>query len=257
MSQDVTLHISQIKSSPVKRLSTGISSLDKVFGYTEEYNQWGIPESHLTLFSAESGFGKTRLCSLMAARIGATKKVLFILNESEIIALKRRNSHIWTDNLNILLSNTNTVKAQIELFYKEKPDIIFIDSINMVVGLETDNKLKKQIPLYQKTVQDLNNRIIFLCHNNKENKFKGTTFLPHIVDLVLDGKKEINTENLCVFNNKNRDGEKGVVKAYFRHTPESILPIEEQDSKDFVINENTLIDDFYVGPMNDDSYYVA
>ena len=251
--------LSDLEAVPIQRLYTCFDELDWIYGYSQfpEKLIWGFPFMKMSLWSGESGVGKSRLAIELAKRLskrftneGFEGKILYFQTESPL-----EDFASWvndtTDYSNIYCSGESSIDKMIEIIYEVKPYIVFIDSVNEIDEFENGNKKEARRlikgeegkPGLKQAIQD--NRIaqIFILGQlNQDGKtIKGGTSLPHLVDVALDLRNCEDGDDIftVLVGAKNRHGSKS------GHTK-----MQHTDAGVNEIGRNRFNDDFWCKSFN-------
>jgi predicted ATP-dependent serine protease len=231
--------ISEIEPVVVGRASTGIDHLDWLWGYTKVGNEWGwgIPQGKITLFSGKSGVGKSRvLITLAKSLVQQGMSVLYFQSEVDLADFAG-----WIKGAssmqNFYCSDASSLAEQAHYIRKYNPDVVIVDSINEVEDFGSGSKgnVKEVINVYRGLVKQLRNHIILVGQLNQDGTIKGSTTLPHLVDVTFDivpacpkSKRTI----VVKAGIKNRYGRCGrEFYTYWEHTDNGCLPCVEDDQK--------------------------
>ena len=182
--------IKDIKHEAIQRITSGYAEIDWLFGYTKFSNgvtHWGMPFGKITLISGESGTGKSRLCIDIAKRLSTGCKVLYFPAEASLSDFRSwiKGSNYNSDNF--YCSDETTVAGQLNVIKQIQPLVVFIDSINEVedFGSGAKRNVKELINAYRTVGKNSPCHIILLGQLNQDGSIKGSTTLPHLVDIAL------------------------------------------------------------------------
>lgn len=177
-----TYNRNEITSIPVVRVHTGSEELDWIYGETDDI--WGLPMKAISLWSGEAGTGKTRtaiaVCNTMASR---GMKILFFQAESDLGTFSGK---IKYDSFRLGDSrHLDDIKKDI---LTDRPDIVVIDSINMIKEFKsgTASIIEAIIDEFKDICRDVGSHIILLGQLNQDGSVKGSSALPHLVDIHLN-----------------------------------------------------------------------
>lgn len=179
--------LDQIDSKPIERISTGIYALDQIYGFSNlnGKNVCGLPKGKISVWSGPSGIGKTRLCigiSLFANKVG--DKVLTFQNEVSPAEFKAWIKVPVTNPSNFLVSNYSSLLEQIQVIKSVKPDLVIVDSMNMIDGFDKIGNVKEILNLYRETVREVGCHVIFIGHLNKMGETKGSNDSEYLADII-------------------------------------------------------------------------
>jgi len=231
------LSIAEINQEPVKRIPTGIDELDWLYGLSKapRYKPiWGIPVGKLSLWAGAAGVGKSRAAIELAKCLANNGyRVLYFQLESDLSTFSNevKKGDISNPN-NFLVSDTKSLSEMLHIIQQVKPKVVFVDSINMLneFGSGTSKEIKSIIEgdNRQRGFRDICNELrihaIFLGQLNKNGETKGSSSLPHLVDIVfqieplgIDGYFVI---RVSPKHRYGRTGEQYVT--YWEHLPDGV-----------------------------------
>ena len=219
----------EVKIEQVYRDSTGFPELDWIYGCTA--NKWGIPMGTISLWAGESGTGKSRtaiaVCNKMAS-IGRT--ILYFQAESDLGTMA---SKIHYDSFR--LSDSKHLEDIITDIKSDKPHIVVIDSINMIKEFKsgTASIIEMIIDSLRDICKSLGTHIILLGQLNQDGSIKGSTALPHLVDIALDIKKDKSGCFIIAVGMKHRYGRTGEnFNTGWMHEDHGVVCFTENRKKD-------------------------
>ncbi len=199
------LTLNSIDGGSETRYKTGMKELDRVLG-------GGIVNGSLVLLSGDPGIGKSTLLMQICEHIGKELTILYVSGEESYNQLKIRAQRlrVFSDNLFILCEND--AQAISEYIAVNKPDLVFIDSIQTMTIAELSSscgsvaQVRECTNLFMRTAKSLNIPIILVGHVNKDGNIAGPKVLEHIVDAVLYFEGERNLSFRILRAVKNRYG---------------------------------------------------
>ncbi len=230
------ISIAKIKASKPRRISTGEPELDWLYGNSEFPNgiYWGMPVSTISTWVGEGGVGKSRLAIKIARyKVLNGSTVLYFQNEVDLPTLAS-----WTKGNteldNFYCSEVTALNDQIEVIRETRPDLVFVDSINLVdeFGSGTARSIKKIIDAFRRVIRGTDCHVVILCQLNKEGSATGSTALGHLPDtnLVLTNYED---DFKISIGKKNRYGPKGSkFFGIWRHTDTTVECISNNKDKD-------------------------
>ena len=229
--------ISNIEAITVERVQTGFSELDWLYGMSKfpEGNTWGMPVGTISTWVGEGGVGKSRLSiSLAKNKVKEGMKILYLQNEVDMPTLAS-----WVNDKtlnNFFCSEATALVDQIEIIKELKPDMVFVDSINLIneFGSGTAKSVKIIMDAYRKAIKGTKCHVVVLCQLNKEGSATGSTALAHLPDVNIN---LTNTDKDGVFKltigKKNRYGRKGSsYNGLWRHIETGVECISHNRMKD-------------------------
>lgn len=228
------VHHSVVESDPLPRISTGIEALDKICGTTLEHidkvtgkkvpEQWGFVRGFVYALGAAEGVGKTRLmvsllkdiCSPKAgkswfggrlSKIGGLRGLYFQaeLARSQFVSVFTDN--VWEGETNVLLSGDTMLSKHFELIDEVEPDIVVIDSKDMLHEFKRHNLFERAILSYKRKAVECGFVLIIISHLNKEGRLKGSNILAYLVDATLYANPSNHNRDVFFISfGKNRAG---------------------------------------------------
>jgi DNA repair protein RadA/Sms len=198
--------ITQVETTALERLSTGIGEFDRVLG-------GGLVPGGLILVGGDPGIGKSTLLTQVAARVAAPqaakpagrkktaeveetdaedgKTVLYISGEESAQQIKLRSARLNAETPRFLISVETEISLILRHLDATRPALAVIDSIQTMSdsGLESAPGSVSQVRAcathlarFAKTVGV---PIVLIGHVTKEGSLAGPRVLEHIVDTVL------------------------------------------------------------------------
>jgi len=223
--------VSSIKVPDIfnRRLKTGIEKIDTLLG------GGFLPGSSFTL-CANAGCGKTTLMlQTLDAMAKQGYKVAYASGEESVFQLAHTCKRLNVTNVEI--ANETNVETLTDVM--KEYDILIVDSFQSL----TTNKAKNARAVEKHAVQslvkagkDLECVVGFIMHLTKSGELKGSTIVPHTVDLNLkvgmmpDSDDE--TARLIYIDRKNRFGPLGDCDAVLGHAGYDFNVSVKPDKKD-------------------------
>jgi recombination protein RecA len=137
--ENVLGFITETSNPEIKRLSTGVSSLDKALG-------GGLPAGRIVEFFGQPSAGKSLIALLTIAQAQKEGKTCIYLDSEDSFDVNWAQK-LGVDTSKLILSQSSIGEDTMELIIKlldAKPDIIVLDSIAaMVTRAELENDLDK------------------------------------------------------------------------------------------------------------------
>jgi len=188
-------HVSLANSPPVAlqeipdagfdRVPSGIGELDRVLG-------GGIVAGMTILVGGEPGIGKSTLMLQAANRIAsAGRRVLYVTGEESLGQTKMRAARLGADSEEIYVLAENSLETIIGCIENLSPDLLVIDSVQMVHRRDIHSAPGTVAQVRQCSVEliCLAKRrgcgLFLVGHITKEGSIAGPKVLEHLVDCVL------------------------------------------------------------------------
>jgi len=203
--QPILLHDIQLKDE--SRYLTGIKELDRVLG-------GGIVHGSVTLIGGDPGIGKSTLslqigCSLSTNGL----KVLYVSGEESVKQTSMRAQRISSDSTKSLyIVNQVDLNAILDYIKKMKPDVVVIDSIQVIYNSEVASspgsvsQVRECSAILTHTAKSQGIALFIIGHVTKEGMLAGPRVLEHIVDTVLYFEGERYSSYRILRATKNRFG---------------------------------------------------
>lgn len=199
--------ISQLNSSPIQRVPTGIHELDRVLG-------GGFVEASVTLFAGEPGAGKSTLCLAMADKFANMgKSVLYSSGEEseQQIGLRAKRMGVTSDNIKIVNeTNLETLLGHVE---EEKPEFMVVDSLQVLASSEISGSVgslsqsKEAANTLTRLAKSQGITMVLINQINKSGEFAGNESIQHIVDAAIIFESSSDTPLKFLRATKNRFGD--------------------------------------------------
>jgi DNA repair protein RadA/Sms len=168
------------------RLKTGILELDRVLG-------GGIVKGSVILIGGDPGVGKSTISlqvSNQLTRHGTT--VLYVSGEESTHQTKLRAKRLGAhDSENLYIVNQTDLSLISEYIKKLKPDVVIIDSIQVIFDPEISSsagsvsQVRESAGVLTQLAKTSGTSIFIIGHVTKEGTLAGPRVLEHIVDTVL------------------------------------------------------------------------
>jgi len=231
--------LSEISYNQIKRIPTGFKELDLIFGesdfcdaHNNPYKMIGPPRGTISLWAGEAGVGKSRACTSICTSVSEKYgfQVIYMINEDSAENLRRWAPKDMHEDNFYVVSDCDNVDEQIKIIDNNYPDLVVIDSLNMMVGINNIDDLKTSISKWRDVAQEVDCHIILISHMNKKGEVKGSTDISHLVDIVCTLKKLVPPKDLSKYDmtgyfylqiGKNRYGPSGGV-ACFKHNENGV-----------------------------------
>jgi DNA repair protein RadA/Sms len=194
--------LNEINVLNVENAKTSLSEFNRVLG-------GGIPRGAFLLLSGEPGAGKsTLILSLLRER--TYKKSLYISGEESYAQIKSRCERIKIEGDDLILSNETDYKKILDLAKYIKPEIIIIDSIQMLKAGEAigvgQEKIKEITIELLEFGKKQNTTFILIGHITKAGLVAGPKYIEHMVDITLKLEVDKVEGNRILSSKKNRFG---------------------------------------------------
>lgn len=201
-SQPATVKLTDIKTSQMQRISTGISELDRVLG-------GGLVNGQVVLIAGEPGIGKSTMLLQLANNLD---KTIYVSGEESSTQVAIRADRLGIKNKNIDFLESTDVDEIIGQLNAVRSTLsaVIIDSIQTMstsdlTGLAGSVGQVRECAFRLLQFAKSNNiPLILVGHVTKEGTVAGPSVLAHIVDTVLwfEGDKKSNLRLLRSVKNR-------------------------------------------------------
>lgn len=221
--------LQHICTNQFERFTTGWKDIDRLLG-------GGIVRGSLILIGGEPGIGKSTLLIALADQMTRQKKIILYIaaeESNEQIALRARRMGI-TNGAIYLYSEIQLSKIW-EAIQKIKPDIIIVDSIQMlyketIASAPGSVCQVKEVAMECMQISKKRNITTFLVgHVTKTGELAGPRVLEHIVDTVLEFEGDCQQGFRLLRSRKNRFGPTDDI-AIFQMQKNGLSPVENPSS---------------------------
>ena len=244
MTETLKIHrLSDLTGDSPERMPTGFKELDIAYGINrihdeqgnEIYWEVGMPRGRVTLLAGAGGVGKSRLCMQIGMQMAKGNEyrspltVLYILNEDD-----PNNLATWVKRMqgdyDFFVVGSDNRDAHKEALIKTQADVVFIDSLTGLEGVNSPNAIRDIMKDYKNLATDYNCHIVLISHLNKAGVVKGNSDIIYYPDHVcelrhLEPQKEVpnfNTRGMFYWKfTKNRSSADGSTIC-FKHTKNGV-----------------------------------
>lgn len=196
------------------RIKTGISEFDRVLG-------GGLIQGSVVLIAGDPGIGKSTLVLQAVSKI--QQKIIYVTGEESLEQISFRSSRLKIKNENLFILPETNLNLILDVFERENPSIVVIDSIQTIYRdeLETSPGTVNQIRECTTALLDYakknNVAVIIIGHITKDGLIAGPKALEHIVDTVIQFSGEKNYSFRILRAIKNRFGSTNEIGIFEMH----------------------------------------
>lgn len=212
-----------IKAQPVDRIACGISQIDELFGYSDEFKRWGFPRGQVSLIAGSPGVGKTRLMVAVCGSMtepGTKRKstAVYFQNEFALSQFKVMSSRVIKEGSRFICGDLHRLKDQLDWITDQKlcPDLVVVDSIQMLAEAKNRSGIERCIAAYKCAAMERGFHVCFIGQLNKQGEVAGSRSVEHLVDQVFTAKTAFLPNQFSLHVTKNRWGRSGI-SARFEH----------------------------------------
>ncbi|MGA0241728.1 MAG: DNA repair protein RadA [Candidatus Marinamargulisbacteria bacterium] len=199
------IRLADVQEPKTSRTSAGFEELDRVLGK-------GWVRGSVNLICGEPGVGKSTLV-LQSSLACASKqqKTLYLTAEESDIQVKQRAKRLQpTLPDSMYISATTDMDAAVQMIQNERPDVVVLDSIQMVMSTALSsmpgalNQVRLCASLFIKAVKAVGAIGILVGHITKDGQLAGPKTLEHMVDVILffEGERSLSVRMLRALKNR-------------------------------------------------------
>ena len=198
----------------------------------------GIVAGSVVLMIGEPGVGKSTFLLYLTKIFKDNFKVFYFSGEESQNQIKKRCDRIGIKDLNLFVSNQIEVESILKLSKENKPNVIFIDSIQTCYSSKiessrgTISQIKTSTSLLIKFAKQNSIPIFIVGHITKTGDIAGPKVLEHMVDVVIYFEGEFKHQYRILRSIKNRFG--GIDEVLFFEMKEKGLKLIENPSGYFI-----------------------
>ena len=184
--KDEPVLLKDVRVVESSRLKTDIKELDRVLG-------GGIVAGSVILVGGDPGIGKSTISLQVSNQLThAGHTVLYVSGEESVSQTKLRANRLGAGNLgNLYIVSQTDLSLIIEYINKIKPDVIIIDSIQVIFEPSISSspgsvsQVRECAGILAQLAKTTSSSIFIIGHVTKEGSIAGPRVLEHIVDTVL------------------------------------------------------------------------
>ena len=196
-------HLNEISRTPLTRLPTGITELDRVLG-------GGLVPGSVILLGGDPGIGKSTLALQWAASQVDQIRVLYVTGEESLQQLALRGERLGIDSLPVSAMSENDLDSILDQI--PDYDFLVIDSIqsvhskNVSSSVGSITQVRESAERLTRCAKENDCSVLFIGHVTKEGTLAGPKLLEHMVDTVLYFEGDDASRFRLVRSFKNRFG---------------------------------------------------
>lgn len=184
--KDGPVLLKDVKIKESDRIKTDITELDRVLG-------GGIVLGSVTLIGGDPGIGKSTISLQLSNQLSeGGKTVLYVSGEESVSQTKLRAKRLGKNGEgNLYIVNQTDLSLIVEYIKKIKPEVVVIDSIQVVFNPEISSaagsvsQVRESAAILTQLAKTGGISVFIIGHVTKEGAIAGPRVLEHIVDTVL------------------------------------------------------------------------
>ena len=198
------INLTSLKITHEDVLPTKLKEFDNVLG-------GGLVKGSTILLGGEPGIGKSTISLQIANQVALnSQKVLYVTGEESLSQLYFRAQRLEVETDNLFVISENNIIAIVNTIKKFKPDLVIIDSIQVVYHPDVDSvagtvtQVRHCAGVLVDHLKKLNIIGIIIGHVTKEGNIAGPKVLEHLVDVILYFEGERSSYHRLLRSFKNR-----------------------------------------------------
>ena len=206
--------IAQVDLTPVPRMHSGFSELDRVLG-------GGIVPGSVCLLGGDPGIGKSTLLLQICSNLAKNgERVLYASGEESKTQIKMRALRLNASEESIYLYAQNELNAIMNETEAVKPGVLVVDSIQTVYTDDAPStpgsitQVRECTMRLMRYAKETNTCVFIVGHMTKDGMIAGPKVLEHMVDCVLYFEGEKNSAYRIIRSNKNRFGSSNEIAVF-------------------------------------------
>ena len=183
-SEDAVINLGEVRDVAGNRLQTEYQEFNRVLG-------GGLVHGSVILVAGDPGAGKSTLLLQIAAGLCNQVKTLYVSGEESLQQIANRARRLKLDADNIQLASLTSVEQITDLVLEEKPQIVIVDSIQVLYTDDVDNmpgsvtQVREAATRLTQLAKQTETVFFFVGHVTKEGNLAGPKVLEHIIDCFI------------------------------------------------------------------------
>ena len=205
ISEKSILRVDEIKPEKAHLIITKSEEINNFFGE-------GLVAGSVVLLAGEPGVGKSTFLLFLLNYLSGNLKIYYFSGEESQAQIKKRYERVSQEENNLYLSNMVDVDSIIEQCIKDRPDIVFVDSIqtcyskNIESSPGTISQIRYCTHILIQLAKEYSIPIIIIGHVTKSGDVAGPKVMEHMVDVVINLEGDYQHRYRILRSSKNRYG---------------------------------------------------
>lgn len=197
--------LADVNPDDARRLPSGMSELDRVLG-------GGFVPGSVVLIGGEPGAGKSTLLLQVMAALAQDVKALYVTGEESLSQVAMRARRLSLPLTRLGVAAETRVEAIQSLAESEQPDVLVVDSIQVVHSDAVDavpgsvTQVRESAAVLTRLAKRSGATIILVGHVTKEGGLAGPKVLEHMIDCFIMLESSDNERFRTLRGHKNRFG---------------------------------------------------
>ena len=177
-------NLADIRMEGDSRTLTGYSELDRVLG-------GGLVPGSVVLIGGDPGAGKSTLLLQVTTQLSKQVSCLYVSGEESLQQIAQRASRLNLPVGDLRLATLTYVEQIAELVQKEKPNVVVVDSIQVMQVGNVDSvpgsvsQVRESAAFLTKLAKQTGTAVVLVGHVTKEGNLAGPKVLEHMIDCFL------------------------------------------------------------------------
>lgn len=246
LTNNQTFSIDEIPDENISRIQIGDSSIDNIFGDGLTPGVYGPVLGKTYLFGGSEGVGKSRLMISIAGLISNPDRediqnamiennsdvsCIYFQNEVPLTTFKQWAKGKISNGSSVVVSEENRLSEQLALIEKNKPLVVIIDSLHMIVECDNFRGVLRSLNTLRYHAMTHGYALFLICHLNKSGDIAGSKKVSYLVDCILKAEGHL-IPNQFTFScpSKNRYGRSGV-SVLCQHTTDGVQIVSSEKNR--------------------------
>lgn len=218
--------LADVVTDDTRRYPSGLDEFDRVLG-------GGIVPGSAVLVGGDPGIGKSTLLLQAGHALAASKrKTVYVTSEESLGQVRLRAARLDIEDSPMRVAAQTNLDIIINLLQQEKPDVVIIDSIQMIYRPDLSaapgsvTQLRDAAARLIWLAKQMNFALLLVGHVTKEGAIAGPKLLEHLVDCVAYFEGDRFHSHRLVRTIKNRFGSTDEI-GIFEMTDGGLAPVPD------------------------------
>ena len=218
--------LTDVRTDDTRRYPSGLDEFDRVLG-------GGIVPGSAVLVGGDPGIGKSTLLLQAGHALAASKrKTVYVTSEESLGQVRLRAARLNIEDSPMRVAAQTNLDIIINLLQQEKPDVVIIDSIQMIYRPDLSaapgsvTQLRDAAARLIWLAKQMNFALLLVGHVTKEGAIAGPKLLEHLVDCVAYFEGDRFHSHRLVRTIKNRFGSTDEI-GIFEMTDGGLAPVPD------------------------------
>jgi DNA repair protein RadA/Sms len=175
--------LSEVETSDVMRLCTGIGEFDRAFG-------GGLVEGGVVLIGGDPGIGKSTLLLQVVEALSRQLPTLYVSGEESVGQISLRAKRLGLDGDQVMVMAEISLEATMAAMEKGGSRVVVIDSLNTMFSEELSSapgsvsQMRECAVKLTRYAKSTGTSIVLVAHMTKDDSISGPRVVEHVTDAV-------------------------------------------------------------------------